>query len=60
VERARGLLMSRHQLSSEAAFDLLRTESQHSHRKLRDVAAAVLDQHDPRHGASDTRWNPIR
>jgi GAF domain-containing protein len=60
VERARGLLMSRHELSSEAAFRLLRTESQRSHRKLRDVAAAVLQEHDPGHGSAGAPWNPVR
>ncbi|SDX90435.1 GAF domain-containing protein [Modestobacter sp. DSM 44400] len=60
VERARGLLMSQHHLSSQEAFALLRTQSQESHRKLRDVATAVLDAHEPGRGSSDTPWNPVR
>jgi GAF domain-containing protein len=60
VERARGLLMSRHGLSSESAMDLLRVESQRSDRKLTEVATAVLDQHDPGHGSADAPWNAVR
>jgi GAF domain-containing protein len=36
-----GVLMSRYALAEQEAFDLLRMASQHSHRKLRDVAADV-------------------
>lgn len=61
VERARGLLMGRYHIDSEEAFALLRTESQRSHRKLRDIAAAVLDEHDPLGGSSTgVAWNPVR
>jgi GAF domain-containing protein len=60
IERAKGLLMSRHQLSSTEAFELLRTESQHSHRRLSEVAAALVEQHDPECGAGDTPWTPVR
>ena len=60
VERARGLLMSRHELSSEQALALLRTESQRSHRKITEVATAVLDQHDPGQGSADPPWNATR
>ena len=60
IERAKGLLMGRHQLGSEAAFDLLRRQSQHSDRKLRDVAVDLLEEHDP--DADDLRapWTPPR
>ena len=38
---ALGILMSRHRITQEQAFDLLRMASQHSHRKLRDLAIEV-------------------
>lgn len=37
-----GILMARHSLTRQQAFDRLRTTSQDTHRKLRDVAADVL------------------
>jgi PAS domain-containing protein len=49
VGRAVGILMERHRLTAEKAFDLLVAVSQESHRKLRDVAALVSDTgEDPR------------
>ncbi|HEY5335251.1 MAG TPA: ANTAR domain-containing protein, partial [Mycobacteriales bacterium] len=36
-----GILMTRRLLTSDQAFDLLRMASQHTHRKLRDIAADV-------------------
>lgn len=38
IGRAVGILMERHRITAEAAFDMLVVASQHSHRKLRDVA----------------------
>ena len=38
IEQAKGILMERRKVSANAAFQLLRTASQHSNRKLRDVA----------------------
>lgn len=43
IAQAIGILMSAHKLTSQQGFDLLRTASQHTHRKLRDVAAEVCD-----------------
>jgi GAF domain-containing protein len=60
IERAKGVLMARHQVSAEEAFDLLRRESQHSHRPVRDVAAAVLRRQDPAAGQERTAWTPPR
>jgi hypothetical protein len=40
---AMGVLMHRHRLSSEQAFDVLRAGSQDSNRKLTDVAIEVID-----------------
>ncbi len=45
IERAKGILMERHGVGDSAAFDLLRDHSQHTGRKLFDVAQAVLDSH---------------
>ena len=42
IGMAMGVLMSRHRLTQSQAFDLLRMASQHSHRKLREVAADVV------------------
>lgn len=36
-----GILVERHRLSPEQAFDMLRAASQRSHRKLRDIAAEL-------------------
>jgi GAF domain-containing protein len=38
---ALGILMSRHRITRAQAFDLLRLASQHSHRKLHDLALEV-------------------
>ncbi len=40
---AMGVLMSQHKITREQAFDLLRITSQHTHRKLSDIAADVAD-----------------
>lgn len=43
IGQAQGLLMAHGAASPEDAFHLLRQASQHSHRKLRDVAQEVVD-----------------
>jgi AmiR/NasT family two-component response regulator len=43
TERAKGILMERHSIDEEQAFQLLRDQSRKSGRKLIDVAQAVLD-----------------
>jgi hypothetical protein len=40
---AMGVLMTRHELTRDEAFSLLRTTSQHTHRKVRDIAVEVAD-----------------
>lgn len=40
---ALGVLMAHHKVTQQASFDLLRTASQNLHRKLRDVAADVVE-----------------
>jgi response regulator NasT len=59
IEQAKGILMASHGVGSDAAFAMLRDHSQHSGRKLVEVAQSVLDSHlllvpsDP--GASSTK-----
>jgi two-component system, response regulator / RNA-binding antiterminator len=45
IEQAKGILMCRHSISAEAAFQLLRDHSQHNGRKLIDVAEAIVESH---------------
>jgi AmiR/NasT family two-component response regulator len=45
IERAKGILMERHGANDNAAFEMLRDHSQHTGRKLFDIAQAVLDSH---------------
>jgi hypothetical protein len=42
IGMAMGILMSSRRVSEQVAFDLLRLASSHSHRKLRDLAAEVV------------------
>ena len=44
IEQAKGVLMSSHRISAEAAFDLLVERSQTENRKLRDIAADVVHE----------------
>ncbi|HEV2885713.1 MAG TPA: ANTAR domain-containing protein [Jatrophihabitans sp.] len=43
IGAAMGILMARHQLTSDQAFDLLRRTSQHLHRKIVAIAAEVIE-----------------
>ena len=45
IERAKGILMERHSIQEEAAFEMLRERSRVDNRKLIDLAAAVVDGH---------------
>src|SRR6476469_5900166 len=45
IEQAKGILMARHAIDAEAAFQLLRDHSQHNGRKLIDIAEAVVESH---------------
>jgi GAF domain-containing protein len=44
IDQAKGILMSRHGISGDAAFDLLAKQSQLMNRKLRDIAADLVDE----------------
>jgi AmiR/NasT family two-component response regulator len=45
IEQAKGILMARHAVNAEKAFEMLRDHSQHNGRKLIDVAQAIVDSH---------------
>jgi len=42
TERAKGILMERHDIDEQAAFDMLRDQARQTHRKLVDIADAVV------------------
>ena len=44
IDQAKGILMGRHGLAADAAFDLLSKESQLANRKLRDIAQDLVDE----------------
>jgi response regulator NasT len=45
IEQAKGILMARHAINAERAFEMLRDHSQRNGRKLIDVAQAIVDSH---------------
>jgi AmiR/NasT family two-component response regulator len=45
TERAKGILMERHSISEDGAFEMLRDQSRTANRRLIDLAAAVVDGH---------------
>jgi two-component system, response regulator / RNA-binding antiterminator len=45
IEQAKGILMARHAISAERAFEMLRDHSQHNGQKLVDIAQAIVDSH---------------
>jgi AmiR/NasT family two-component response regulator len=45
TERAKGILMERHSVTEDGAFEMLRHQSRVTNRKLIDLAAAVVDGH---------------
>jgi AmiR/NasT family two-component response regulator len=45
IEQAKGILMARHSINADKAFEMLRDHSQQNGRKLTDVAAAVVESH---------------
>jgi AmiR/NasT family two-component response regulator len=45
TERAKGILMERHSVTEDGAFEMLRQQSRVTNRKLIDLAAAVVDGH---------------
>jgi response regulator NasT len=45
IEQAKGILMARHAVDADRAFEMLRDHSQHNGHKLIDVAQAIVDSH---------------
>jgi response regulator NasT len=45
IEQAKGILMARHAIDADRAFEMLRDHSQHNGHKLVDVAQAIVDSH---------------
>jgi AmiR/NasT family two-component response regulator len=45
IERAKGILMERHSITEDSAFEMLRNQSRFANRKLIDLAGAVVDGH---------------
>ncbi len=45
IEQAKGILMARHAINADRAFELLRSHSQHNGHKLIDVAQAIVESH---------------
>ncbi|MEA2402803.1 MAG: two-component system, response regulator PdtaR [Thermoleophilaceae bacterium] len=45
TERAKGILMERHAVDEETAFEMLRDHSRSANRKMVDIAGAVVDGH---------------
>ena len=45
IEQAKGILMARHSVDADGAFDMLRNHSQHNGRKVVDVAQAIVDSY---------------
>jgi GAF domain-containing protein len=43
IGQAKGILMERHRINSQQAFDMLVWSSQHRHRKLRDIARNLAE-----------------
>jgi hypothetical protein len=44
IEQAKGVLIARHGLGDDESFDMLRGRSQAENRKLRDIAAELVEQ----------------
>jgi len=45
IEQAKGILMARHAIDADRAFNMLREHSQHSGHKLVDIAQAIIESH---------------
>ncbi|MGZ4393505.1 MAG: ANTAR domain-containing protein [Gaiellaceae bacterium] len=45
IEQAKRILMARHSINADRAFEMLRDHSQHNGHKLVDIAQAIVDSH---------------
>jgi GAF domain-containing protein len=50
IEQAKGILMAAERCGPEPAFDILRRASQGQNRKLRDIAADIVQRYTDEHG----------
>lgn len=55
IERAKGILMARRDVSADQAFTLLREQSQRGGRRVHDLAVAVIDTHSLLAGSASAR-----
>ncbi len=53
IEQAKGVLIARHGLGDDESFDMLRSRSQTENRKLRDIAAELVEQARQQAGPND-------
>lgn len=60
IGAAIGIIMAAHKVTESTAFDMLRTVSQHDHRKLREVATDVLQTGWLEQSQSDANRAPVR
>jgi response regulator NasT len=45
IEQAKGILMERHKIDKDVAFEMVRSHSQHTGRKVSDVADAIVESY---------------
>jgi AmiR/NasT family two-component response regulator len=45
IEQAKGILMARHSLNADKAFEMLRDHSQRNGQRIADVATSIVDSH---------------
>jgi AmiR/NasT family two-component response regulator len=55
TERAKGILMERHRMDEQAAFQLLREHARRTNSKIVDIAEAVLTSHRLLSGSDDPK-----
>lgn len=46
IGQAKGILMARERVGADEAFEQLRTRSQQQNRKLREIAEAIIEEHE--------------
>ena len=47
IEQAKGIIMGTMRVGPDAAFDILRQQSQIENRKLRDIAIELVERQQP-------------
>ena len=45
IEQAKGILMERHKIDQDRAFEMVRSHSQHTGRKVVDIAGAIVESY---------------